>query len=134
MKRKKTLIALMTAIALSVSPLMLQADEWSDSIDDIYPGYVDLTDEIFRVDEELPLLRAQSDIPDFYDAREHGQVTSVKNQNPWGTCWSFVALTALESSMLSRGLVEEIDLSEYHLINYNLLKIRDSQIIFFLVC
>lgn len=29
-----------------------------------------------------------------------GQATSVKRQSPWGTCWSFSAISALESSIL----------------------------------
>lgn len=52
-----------------------------------------------------------------FDSRERGILTSVKNQNPWGTCWAFSALSLMESSLISRGLAtpEEIDLSERHL-------------------
>ena len=52
-------------------------------------------------------------------------VTPVKDQTPWGTCWSFATIAASESSILSAmGLTaeeyaqkygEELDLSEKHL-------------------
>ncbi len=35
--------------------------------------------------------------PNRYDLRELGRVTSVKNQNPYGTCWAHAALGSLES-------------------------------------
>lgn len=62
-------------------------------------------------------------LPASYDARNqsdtgtYSHVTSVKNQNPYGTCWAFSAIGALESSMLAQGYVTDssaIDLSEYH--------------------
>ena len=42
-------------------------------------------------------------------------MTPVRNQNPFGTCWSFAAIGAAESSYLSQKLGEDIDLSEMHL-------------------
>ena len=69
-----------------------------------------------------PGLRA---FPERFDLREHGLVTPVKSQNPWGTCWSFGTMAACESSLLTLlGLTAEeyeakygkpIDLSERHL-------------------
>ena len=63
--------------------------------------------------------------PEKFDLRERGTVTSVKNQSPWGTCWSFATIAASETSLLnSLGLTveeykekfgEEMDLSEKHL-------------------
>jgi len=63
--------------------------------------------------------------PEKFDLREHGLVTPVKLQNPWGTCWSFGTIAACESSVLSMlGLTAEeyeakygkpLDLSERHL-------------------
>ena len=57
-------------------------------------------------------------IPEAYDSRTYGYVTSVKNQNPYGTCWAHAAVAAMESYALSHGLVsdpEDINLSEFAL-------------------
>ena len=39
-------------------------------------------------------------LPATYDLRSLGRVTSVKNQNPYGTCWTFGSLGSLESCLL----------------------------------
>ena len=53
---------------------------------------------------ELPSLgtdhAAPGVIPATYDLRTLGRVTSVKDQNPYGTCWSFASLGSLESCLL----------------------------------
>lgn len=55
-------------------------------------------------------------LPSRYDSREKGHVTSVKDQDPWGACWAFGALSAGETSMLKEGIAgSDIDLSEMHL-------------------
>lgn len=91
-------------------------------------GYVDVPYEIFRIDKDkgdtIPI-EQKVQLPSFYDAREHQQVTSVKRQNPWGNCWSFATLSALESSLLSSGYSEDIDLSEYHLNYYSYKSVTD---------
>ncbi len=43
---------------------------------------------------------AGSILPSRYDLREKGRAPQVKDQGPYGTCWAFAALTALESSLL----------------------------------
>jgi C1A family cysteine protease/subtilisin-like proprotein convertase family protein len=53
-----------------------------------------------------PAASAASSLPATYDLRNVGgsnYVTSVKNQNPWGTCWAFATYGSLESSMLKAG-------------------------------
>lgn len=39
-------------------------------------------------------------LPRAYDLRDKGLCTTVKDQNPWGTCWAFGTLSSLESNIL----------------------------------
>ena len=68
------------------------------------------------VKEEV--LLGNSSIPSSYDSRTYGRVTSVKNQGPYATCWSFASMAALESSLISRSGFSNPDLSELHYIRY----------------
>ena len=50
-------------------------------------------------------------LPDSYNLKDYGYVTSIKTQGSGGNCWSFALLAALESCILKAG-GEEFDLSE----------------------
>jgi len=53
-------------------------------------------------------------LPYSYDLRTSGHITAVRDQNPFGTCWSFGAMASLESTFLKAGK-GTFDFSEWHL-------------------
>ena len=68
---------------------------------------------------------AADTLPEKFDLRDRGIVTPVRNQSPWGTCWSFATMGASEISLLNGMNMtaeeyeekngEEMNLSERHL-------------------
>lgn len=94
--------------------------EWWKDVDNY--GYVELPSEVHSIKEGADeiTINQYANLPESYDSREQGRVSGIRNQNPWGTCWSFASMGALEASLLSQGYYEDIDLSEYHLINFNI--------------
>ena len=91
---------------------------------DIYPeGHVPFPVDLSclagnpPVEASLYPNRNASSLPSKYDLRSvngKSYVTSVKSQLPYGTCWSFAAIGAMESNLLMQGL-GTYDLSEMHL-------------------
>ncbi len=71
------------------------------------------------LDDSEDMVRAAA-LPSSYDARNNGYITSVKSQNPYGTCWAFSSINLAEASAVKRGLmgVSAADLSELHLAYY----------------
>lgn len=61
-------------------------------------------------------LRAPLQPPIAWDWRTLGGLTSVKNQNPYGTCWAFAALGDLESKVLINNWLTR-DYSEYNIVS-----------------
>lgn len=64
-------------------PMTTDRDDWSDD-DAVAPA---------------PALRGDA-LPSTYDLRVLDRVPAVRNQNPYGTCWSFAAMASLESGLL----------------------------------
>ena len=52
-------------------------------------------------------------LPSSYDLRMLSKVTSVKNQNPYGTCWAFATYGSLESALMP---TESWDFSEDNMV------------------
>ncbi|HQL99087.1 MAG TPA: C1 family peptidase [Ruminococcus flavefaciens] len=60
---------------------------------------------------------AENSFPSAYDMREHGAVTSVKNQSGHGTCWAHSSAAAAETDIVRR--MPDVDLSELHTAYYS---------------
>ena len=123
------LVAVLTGCATNARKSTL---EKSDELDYLANNMAQATDLLFDVIGEIEWfytdidsLPVEGEFPSKFDLRNEGLVTSVKDQSPWGTCWSFGAIAASESSILSSmGMTTEtyrekyncdMDLSEKHL-------------------
>ncbi len=76
---------------------------------------------------------SESSLPAQFDLRKKGDVTSVKLQNPWGTCWAFGIAAASEASIISEAKEKGIeldprlvDISERHLAWFTYTPLLDS--------
>ena len=59
--------------------------------------------------------QSKAALPAVYDLR--GKMPSVRNQNPFGNCWTHSAMAATESNLITKGVVKSADvyLSEWYL-------------------
>lgn len=73
-----------------------------------YAGHEDNTDEVF--------LSSVSDLPQKYDSRDFGYISSVKYQGFEGCCWAFAEIGAIEANLVKKGLadVNTVDFAESH--------------------
>jgi C1A family cysteine protease len=74
------------------------------------------------IDGETPL-RANPNLT-YFDWRDTGKVTSVKDQSPCGTCWAFGTLSAVEAKVLI------VDNVSYDFSEQNLVCCTDPSIVF----
>ena len=63
-------------------------------------------------------------LPSYYDSRQSGIISSVKNQNPFNICWAFSLASNFETSLLKQGL-GTWDLSEEHLAYFFANRVND---------
>ena len=61
------------------------------------------------------LLSTSGALPEKYDAREFGYVTSVKDQGSYGTCWAFTLMAMAETNILKKYSAPS-DLAEMQLV------------------
>jgi cathepsin L len=61
-------------------------------------------------------LELSDDVPDSFDWRDQGHVTSVKDQGQCGSCYAFAATGCLES-IISREYQVDVDLSEQEIVD-----------------
>lgn len=117
-------ISTVAASAETSSRKTVQADCVSDFADaDSEDGYLPLqgaASSFENSDGEQPLYgsAAETDtVPESYDLREQGVITSVKDQGSDGMCWAFATLGAAESHLLKYyetdlDNINDMDLSE----------------------
>lgn len=56
-------------------------------------------------------------LPSSYDLRDENRITEAKDQGYTGACWSYAGIGAVESNLLTHGMVDSsVDLSELHLL------------------
>ncbi len=128
---KKLFALVMAGVILANGQCVAAAEEnmpfQTEDPYEAFCGYVDLEEEVHSVSEYNgePAVEQYVALPVAYDSRDYGAVSSVKNQNPWGNCWSFATMAAAESSLLSADIYDEVDLSEYHLCYYNYKTVTD---------
>lgn len=145
MKRKvdyRAIVALLLALIFVAEPMFpgicVKADEILRR--ETATGYVDIDfsdseDEVISPEnssyslsgtkegEGLPAVYRSDQVSDNSVSANGAAVSylpdSMRNQNPFGTCWAFSALGACEASMIRKGLADNsIDLSERHLVYY----------------
>jgi C1A family cysteine protease len=75
-------------------------------------GFVPPRFELYQMKPERPFM-APALQPSTWDWRSLGGVTSVKNQNPYGTCWAFGYLGCFESMVL----INESTVNDYSELN-----------------
>lgn len=67
-----------------------------------------------KIGRQEPKFVQSVNLPRRFDLREEAGLTSIKNQNPYGTCWTFATMAAIESNTkYTTG--KEVDLSEINL-------------------
>lgn len=150
--RETGILFLLFLILLSLScPVWSQTDAGTDGTDDAWNQQINEALADFTKEEAQGLLAlghelvegtgARGHMKDIYtemewhsvadtfpakfDLRDRGTVTPVKDQSPWGTCWTFGTMAACETSILNtlhltaeeyeQKYGEPMDLSEKHL-------------------
>ena len=62
----------------------------------------------------------ESSLPSSYSSYERGVLPPIRDQNPYGTCWAFATIAAVEADLIHDGVFDTgIDLSELHLAYFN---------------
>ncbi|WP_143318257.1 C1 family peptidase [Clostridium sp. HBUAS56017] len=113
MRKKMGNILLAFCLFTSIFPGNIQTKAVETSNEENKYGYVDSNIKIFE--QPSNTIKATGILPSRFDLREEDGVTSIKNQNPFGTCWAFSSMSSVESN-LKYTTGKEVDLSESNLV------------------
>ncbi len=99
--------------AASVAAVSENAAKSDDVISDV------ASDDAASEEEICSEMLDTTDLPSVYDPRVSGALPALRNQNPYGSCWSFGITAAMEMNLIRKGYADSsIDLSERHLLYY----------------
>ncbi len=134
--RKITAMLLAAILVCCSGETKIMAAYAADSADEQLPEYAENVMGYVQDDlvVEAPLyyitdpeVLMATDIPEKYDMRDYGYITSVKNQNPYGLCWAFSTIACIESNLIMNGYADSsIDLSEKHLGYFSFANVADK--------
>lgn len=79
-----------------------------------YNGYIELPDAPSDIKLAPDASIVWGTLPSSYDSRDVSAVRPIRNQNPYGTCWSFSGIACMEGSLI-RKWGKAVDLSPMHL-------------------
>ena len=81
----------------------LKADEEDNELNGYRPSPMDLTHLTRNPPQNVKKRALSTNIPSKYDMRNTGLLTPVRDQNPYGTCWTHATMIACESNYLIRS-------------------------------
>lgn len=92
----------------TVSPLVMLENEYYVSLSDLsnYLNYSYSWNISENKAQAADVSESTTIIPAKYDLRDRARVSTIRNQGSYGTCWSFAALSALESVLLPEESME----------------------------
>ncbi|MBQ9434484.1 MAG: hypothetical protein IJU26_09745 [Synergistaceae bacterium] len=95
----------------------------------VIPANASFMDTDYDMFRSVPRITAAETLPSKFDLRDENRITPIRSQNPWGTCWTFAAVAAMESSYLTNfdAKPEDVDFSEMQIIWFSRINLDGSK-------
>lgn len=95
----------------------------------VIPANASFMDTDYDMSRSVPRVTAAETLPAKFDLRDENRVTPIRSQNPWGTCWTFAAAAAMESSYLTNfdAKPEDVDFAEMQIIWFSRINLNKSR-------